>query len=129
VTSSSLIRVAVLYTNDADLMIGENAMASRQLHFRHMAANAFAIGNGTGFLLRRVARQTIMIIGGVVAHQIGVRIMARRAANPFIIAEETFTVRQAVGLKPHVHLAPRAQPHHSVPRPMAAAAEIGHVLG
>src|SRR5271156_3774281 len=91
-----LIWIGISRMNDADLVIGEKAVASGQLHFGHMATDALGGGDRTRFQLYAardgrlpMARQTVVVVAGVVAHQIGVRIVAGSAANPPVITQET----------------------------------------
>src|ERR1700722_6543503 len=130
----ALIRIPFPRPNHPDLVIGKDTVAPRQFHLRHVAAHAFGIGNRAEFLGHRrgrrfrVARQTIPVVAGLIAHQVGVRIVACRAPDPLVVPEETLAVRQAIRLEPHIDLAPRPHAHHRVPGAMAAAAKFRSVF-
>ena len=47
--SMILVRVWISSADNADLMIGEDGMASRQLYFGHVTACTFVVRNGTRF--------------------------------------------------------------------------------
>ncbi len=75
-----------------------------------------------------MARQTIVVVAGIVARQILMRIVAGGATDPLVISQKTFAVRQPVGLKSHIQLAPGFHADHGIPGAMATPAEVGHIL-
>ena len=55
-------------------------------------------------------------------------IVAGNAADPWVSSAKTLAVRQPVGLKPHVDLAPPSAADYGFPRPVALPTEIRDVF-
>ena len=125
-----LVGVGIAGAGDPDLVIGKDSVAIRQSHLRHMTSDAVVPRDTAGLLrIRRMTCQASAIITGFVPIQVGMRIVAGGATDPFVIAEETVTIRQAVRRKPDIDLAPLPRPDDELPRAMALAAELRHVFG
>src|SRR5580698_2472687 len=95
-----------------------------------MTTGAVVLRHGTGFSrLRSMTGQARAIVDGLVLCQARMRIVARRAADAFIVAQETLAIRQPVRRKTHIDSPPLTRLDNELPRAMALAAEIRHVLG
>src|ERR1039458_4266122 len=125
-----LVGVGIAGAGDPDLVIGKDSVAIRQSHLRHMTSDAVVPRDTAGLLrIRRMTCQASAIVTGFVPIQVGMRIVAGGATDPFVIAEETVTIRQAVRRKPDIDLAPLPRPDDELPCAMALAAELRHVFG
>src|SRR5947209_3513203 len=76
-----------------------------------------------------MACQTLPIIGGILANDILVRIVASDAADAGVGAIEALAVGESVRLEANGEFASPVIPNHRLPRAMALAAEVGDVLG
>ena len=76
-----------------------------------------------------MARQTLRIIGGILANYLTMRIMATHATEPPVHSVEALAVGQPVGLKTNICFAPKLNVlGHGLPCPMTLAAKMGNIL-
>lgn len=132
----NLIGIRLIGVNDADLVIGEDGVAARQFNFRHVAADAIVFRHGAmlGYhgcnrgrardRRRAMTCQALsVVIRGIIANQVAMRIMTCSTTDTRIGAIEAFAIRQAIGLKTDVQFAPSPRPDDRFPRTMTAAAK------
>lgn len=131
------IGIALAGLDDANEVIGELCVTSREFHLWHVAAYTIGFGYRAGFsdyagrggFAGSVARKAFCIVKGQIVIRGLVRIMAGDTTDPRIAADEAAAVFQAVGLEANEGGAMPFVTHHGVPGAMTLAAEVGDLLG
>ena len=114
-------------------MIGEWSVHAGDLGGRHVAGDAAFYAYGARFarvvkrgfdVARDVAGEAFGVVGGSVAHDGLVRIMAGDAFEPCVAIAPAAASFKTIGLKAHIAHASGACVQDVAPRAMASAAEI-----
>lgn len=132
----SLVGVGFAGPDDANPVIGEFEVNPRYFNLFHMTADAIAGGDGAGSnrmigtwlpAVGGVAVKTVDIIGGVIADEGLVGIVAIETGDPILAVAEARAPLQAVSLKTHIEDAAGAL-QDSIPEgTVASAAEFDQV--
>lgn len=131
-----LVGIRLAGPHDANPVIGEFEVNPRYFNFFHMTADAIAGGDGAGSnrmigtwlpAVGGVAVKTVDIIGGVIADEGLVGIVAIETGDPVLAVTEARAPLQAVSLETHIEHAARALQNGIPEGTVASAAEFDQV--
>jgi hypothetical protein len=112
-------------------MIRKLVVCPGQLEFWHVAGHTLVCGHRTGLRARFPASVTrlafCVVVDRFVAHLV-VRVMAREAANSWVICIVALAARQPVRLEANVTNAQITLQGNFFPRPVTLSTEVRHLL-